>query len=66
MDQLSIPFTQDERPAALVAKTSERSDGSLMLGRWSKQRRGRVEVRLDLHDASGGYAPVARFALEMN
>lgn len=73
---LEIPATKDGRPVALVAKTTVREDGTLMLGRWTKDRRGAIEVRLDLAGAVGvafdaaqvpsGRVPVVAFALEMN
>lgn len=63
-DMIQLPFV-DGTPVLLTGKTSSRSDGSTMFGRWSKERRGRVEVRLDLRRGDAR-TPVARFALEMN
>lgn len=59
--QLAIPVNPDGSPVALTVNTSERSDGSLMLGRWDRKHRGRVVVRFDL-----GGESLLSFQQEMN
>jgi hypothetical protein len=66
MPQMIIPVLESGEPAAVTVKTSTRSNGDLMVGRWSKTRRGVVEARLDLTDGAGKTAAVARFELVMN
>lgn len=63
---IQIPVADSGKIIRLEAKTSERSDGSTMIGRWAKGRPGHVEVRFDLTDGAARARGATRTTLVMN